>query len=75
MPNVRVTVSRAGTLTPYARKLEFVTAAVAVLTEILNAAPLPTVSSKLAIVIDEMIAELPDGTVYSVVNTFVDGFD
>ena len=40
---------------------------------ILNAAPFAEFSSKLAIVIDEMIAELPAGTVYKVVSMFADG--
>jgi hypothetical protein len=42
---------------------------------ILNAPPFADASSKLAIVIDEMIAEFPAGTVYKVVSTFADGLD
>jgi hypothetical protein len=42
---------------------------------ILNAAPFAADSSKLAIVIEEMIAELLAGTVYKVVSTFADGLN
>jgi hypothetical protein len=52
----------------------FETAALAVLTAILNAPPLAAASSRFAMVIDEMIAELPDGTVYNVVSTLAAGF-
>jgi hypothetical protein len=74
IPSVNVTLSLVGQFTLYARKFELVTAAVAVLTEIVNELPVPSVSFKLVTTIVDMIAELPDGTVYKVVNTFAVGF-
>jgi hypothetical protein len=46
-----------------------------VFTDILNAPPTVAFSFKFAIVIDEIIEELPDGTVYNVDSTLADGFD
>jgi len=74
MPRVNLTVSLTGQLTRYAIKFEFDTVTPPTLTAILNESPVPSVSFKLEMTNEDMIAELLDGTVYNVVWTFADGF-
>jgi hypothetical protein len=71
IPKLNEIESLPGTNTRYARKFAFATATPDTFAVMVNNAPF---ASRLAILIDEITAELPAGTPYNFVNVFAAGF-